>query len=440
MKKIFAAFLTLFILGSAPAFARVDIATLPRPDGVELIIYNGADLTLVRETREIVLEKGANTLRFSWAGTLIDPTSLELRPLAMGDKIWVQSLEYPPNLKDMGLWRIESQVQGPVAFEVSYFTSGLSWRAFYEATLAQNEKTMSLDGFVRVENRSGADFVDAKVRLVVGRINLLDRIADLARRSSPYGRPDAPVAPAPAGLAERREMMMMAKSAMDAEYAPPAIEVQGFSEYFLYTIEGKHNLQNNWGQRLSVFSAPAAPVVNDYQHDDERLGAAPMRFLSFINDKAHSLGQNPLPEGELRLFGVRDELGRLSFLARSKLSYSPVGGKVRLLIGPAQDVLVEVSLMDFSSDNYSFNKEGDISGWSETKRYEARIQNTRPLPVSVEVIRRIQGEAWSIKDAQKSPVHQIVDKNTVRYILNLAANQALTFGYTLSTRHGEQVD
>jgi hypothetical protein len=440
MKKIFATFLALLILGSAPAAARVDIATLPRKDSVELTIYNASDLTLVRETREIVLEKGANTLRFSWAGTLIDPTSLELRPLSMGDKIWVQSLEYPPNLKDIGLWRIESQVQGPVSFEVSYFTSGLSWRSFYEATLAQNEKTMNLEGFVKVENRSGADFVDAKVRLVVGRINLIDRISDLARRSPPYGRPDEPFAPAPARLAEQREMMMMAKGAMDAQYAPPAIEVQGFSEYFLYTIEGKHNLQNNWGSRLSAFSSPATPVVNEYSHDEERLGAAPMRFLGFVNDKAHGLGQNPLPEGDLRLFRIRDAAGRLSFEGRSRLSYSPVGGKVRLLMGAAQDVLVEVALMDFSSDNYIFNKDGDISGWSETRRYEASIQNTRPLPVTVEIIRRIPGESWSIKDAQKSPAHQRVDKNTVRYILNLKANQTITFGYTLSTRHGEQIN
>jgi hypothetical protein len=438
MKNFFAVLCILGFLWSAPALAGVDVSTLPRMDGVELTIYNAADLTLVREKREIVLEKGANALRFSWAGTLIDPTSLELRPLAMGDKIWVQSLEYPPGSKDVGLWRIESQVEGSVPFEVSYFTSGLSWRAFYEATLARDEKTMSLEGLVRVENRSGADFVDAKVRLVVGRINLLDRVADLARRSPPYGRPDEPAAPAPAEMAGRREMMMMAKSAMDAEYAPPAIEIEGFSEYFLYTIEGTQTLPNNWGRRLSSFSNPAAPVVNNFQHDEELLGTSPVRFLSFVNDKAHGLGQNPLPEGDLRLFRIRDESGRLTYEGRSRLSYTPVGGQARISLGPAGGVLVEVTLMDFASDNHQFNKDGDISGWSETMRYEARIQNTRPLPVAVEIIRRINTENWDIKDAQKGPVHQKVDKNTVRYILNLEANQTQTFGYTLSTRHGAQ--
>src|SRR5207244_9901908 len=50
-------------------------------DSVQLTIYNSADLTLVKETRFLTLRKGLNKLEFSWANTLIDPTSVEFRAL-----------------------------------------------------------------------------------------------------------------------------------------------------------------------------------------------------------------------------------------------------------------------------------------------------------------------------------------------------------------------
>ena len=40
---------------------------------------------------------------------------------------------------------------------------------------------MNLEGFVRVTNNSGEEYEDAQVRLVVGRINLVQKIAELAR-------------------------------------------------------------------------------------------------------------------------------------------------------------------------------------------------------------------------------------------------------------------
>ncbi|MGA2255270.1 MAG: hypothetical protein ABSG53_11455, partial [Thermoguttaceae bacterium] len=57
----------------------VDLSTVPARDTVKLTIYNSEDLTLVRETRKVTFKPGANPLQFSWANTLIDPTSVELR-------------------------------------------------------------------------------------------------------------------------------------------------------------------------------------------------------------------------------------------------------------------------------------------------------------------------------------------------------------------------
>ena len=40
---------------------------------------------------------------------------------------------------------------------------------------------MDLEGFVRVDNQSGEEYEDAQVRLVVGRVNLVEKIAQLAQ-------------------------------------------------------------------------------------------------------------------------------------------------------------------------------------------------------------------------------------------------------------------
>ncbi|MCK5174674.1 MAG: hypothetical protein KAR47_14870, partial [Planctomycetes bacterium] len=83
----------------APASA-IELVTLPRRDNVQITIYNSADLTLVRERRDLTLKRGWNWLQFMWAGTLIDPTSLSLEPLAHNSRIDIQQMVYPARLKD----------------------------------------------------------------------------------------------------------------------------------------------------------------------------------------------------------------------------------------------------------------------------------------------------------------------------------------------------
>ena len=75
--------LTILSLSSS-VWSKVDLVTLPGRDTVQLTIYNSADLTLVRESRALTLKKGINKLQFSWANTLIDPTSLEMFAVSRG--------------------------------------------------------------------------------------------------------------------------------------------------------------------------------------------------------------------------------------------------------------------------------------------------------------------------------------------------------------------
>src|SRR6266567_3350374 len=180
------AILALLMIAPLAAQARnVDLSTVPKRNTVQLTIYNSEDLTLVRETRAITFKKGANPLQFSWANTLIDPTSVELKFLTSAEKLEVLDTTFPHDKPQMLYWNVQSDFDGEATVEITYFTSGISWSADYICVADKEEKQVGIEGFVRVTNNSGEDYEDARVRLVVGKINLVEKIAELAQVSLP---------------------------------------------------------------------------------------------------------------------------------------------------------------------------------------------------------------------------------------------------------------
>jgi hypothetical protein len=412
----------------APASA-IELVVLPRRDKVQLTIYNSADLTLVRERRNLTLKRGWNWLQFMWANTLIDPTSLNLEPLAQADKIDIQQLVFPARLRELGRWLIRSEVRGQVPFEITYFTSGLNWRAFYMGTLAEDEKTMQLQGYVRVGNNSGEDYDNAQTRLIVGKIHQLDKVVELAKRRYPYGRP---------GVVEYDKAMRDLKLDVgfvsyafdafgddDAEGfgiaggRPKEIRKEGLSEYFLYTIEGTETIANKWGKRLISFDVDEVPVVNLYKYEEERYGRSIVRFLSFINDEEHKLGDTPIPGGLLKVYRNTDNQGHLSYTGRSSFKYIPVDEDVEL-------------------KNYMFDRKRNISGWDEVRKFKIEVRNTRDIGAKVEIKRNFPTQYWNLEKSGDFGEFEKVDLDTVKFTLILKPRSKQVFEYVLTTYHGER--
>src|SRR5215475_1955903 len=168
-------------LSSVARANNVDLSTVPKRDSVQLTIYNSEDLTLVRETRVVTFKKGVNPLEFSWANTLIDPTSVELKFLTHADKLDVLDTTFPHDKPQKLYWNVQSDMDGEATIQITYFTSGITWAADYVCIANKDEDQMGFEGFVRVTNHSGEDYEDAQVRLVVGTINLVEKIAQLAQ-------------------------------------------------------------------------------------------------------------------------------------------------------------------------------------------------------------------------------------------------------------------
>ncbi|MHC4463662.1 MAG: DUF4139 domain-containing protein [Planctomycetota bacterium] len=386
--------LLIIIAVASAAQAKVDLVTLPKRDTVQLTIYNSADMTLVRESRDLTLKNGENKLQFSWANTLIDPTSLEMLPKANADKIDIADLTYPPRVRNLGLWNIKSGVSGKVPVEITYLTSGLSWRAFYMGTLTEDEKTMRLQGYVRVTNNSGEDYENAQTRLIVGKVHILDEIAQLARRQYPYGKPGE-VVPMPratfrgAPVIDKQVTYLAAGRFDELARKPKEIKKEGLSEYFLYTIEGTETIPTGWSKRLLSFDVDEVPVINLYKYEEDRYGRSVVRFLSFKNDEEHKLGDTPIPGGMLKVYRGVDEQQHLGYVGQSNFKYIPVDEDVELNLGPVADVVVEPTLMDFQTEQYRFDGRGNVDGWDEIRKFEIEVRNTRDIHVKVEIQRNL---------------------------------------------------
>ena len=430
--------LTFLTVLTSVAFARINVVTLPGRDSVQLTIYNSADLTLVRETRYLTFRKGLNKLEFSWANTLIDPTSVEFRALTHADKVEVLDVSFPPRVTNTLEWRINSEVAGEVQVEIRYFTSGISWSADYVAEASRNEKQMDLAGSVRVTNNSGEDYENAQIRLVVGVIKLVEDIAQLARQ----GRPGQPMN-MPTTLAfdsldlkdrneARRALGALAKSAAQAEERPREIIKEGVSEYFLYTVEGRDTVPNGWSKRLPSFKAADVPVVSYYKFEREQWGDQVMRFYRFKNDKENKLGNEPLPDGDVKAFRFVTDDKLYSFVGRTSVKYIPIGEQVEMNLGNDPEVMCKPTLTNWEKTDIRFDDKGAVAGWAIKETWQIEMQNSKDIDITLDIRRNFSGD-WSLATDAK---YEKVDASKVKFVIPLKPREQQKLVYEVTTRYG----
>ncbi|MCP4710265.1 MAG: DUF4139 domain-containing protein [Planctomycetes bacterium] len=430
----------------APA-SNIELTVLPRRENVQLTIYDSADLTLVRDKRSLTMKQGWNWLQFSWEGTLIDPTSLSLEPKQQPDKITVEQLVFPPRWKNLGRWLIKSEISGQVDFEITYLTSGIDWRAFYMGTLSEDEATMRLQGYVRVNNNSGEDYEDAQTRLLVGKVHLLDEIAMLALRKEPYGSPvpTVVVSSHPLKWNESNVFFDGVRPPVTVDYSfsdrkwgvPKEIVKEGLSEYFLYTIEGTETIENEWGKRLPSFEVEKIPVESLYKYDEEQWGKQTVRFVTFANDEDHELGETPIPNGAVKIYGLADAEEHFKYVGGTNIKYIPVNEEVELNLGAAREVKVEPVLMESRTENYEFNNDRDqIIGREEIRTWRVTVNNTRRLPVEVEITRRFDTSHWKLEILEGQVSGNKHDVYHERFELRVGPQSERVFTYKVRTYYG----
>ena len=194
--------------------------------------------------------------------------------------------------------------------EVLYQTSGLTWHAEYIATLADDDRSLDLGGWVSVNNTSGATYRDAKLKLVAGAVH----------RATPAQ---------PLMMAARR-----VKGEAMTDIGAPQFEERGMFEYHLYDLSDRTTtLANNEFKQISLLSARSINTTKRYVYEG---GSAVAVELSIENSEASHLGM-PLPMGTVRVM-KRDKDGSLEFVGEDRIEHTPRDEKVTLHVGNAFDL------------------------------------------------------------------------------------------------------
>jgi hypothetical protein len=383
---------------ATPASAYVQLVTLPSRDSVQLTIYNSEDITLVRENRLLTFRQGLNRLEFSWSNTLIDPTSVQFQAKTNADKIEILDVSFPPNTPDTLVWHIDSKVSGKQQVEISFFTSGLAWKADYLVEADTSEKALDLSAHVTVTNQSGETYDDAQTRLVVGVVHLVEKIADLARRGREFPQESK---------AELRRSIQRADMLMEAEMPMPAaakmggakpkqVIKEGLSEYFLYTIEGTETIPHQWSKRLRSFRANNVPMKVFYRYEEEAYGDGVKRFYKITNDKKSKLGKEPLPDGALYVYRFLDPQHHYAFVGKSNTKYIPIDEEAEFDLGFDPDVRVTPRAMAYKKLHIEFDDKGNIKGHDEEQDMEILVENSKKRPVEIEIRLNLDGD-WDIR-------------------------------------------
>ncbi len=395
----------------------IDLSTLPDRDSVQLTIYNSEDLTLVRETRQISIKKGQNRLQFSWVNTKIDPTSVQLNIISHPIKLQLNNTTFPHDKPQMLYWHIMSSVESLVTVEISYFTSGISWRADYSAILSQSGKTMSMDSFVSVSNHSGEDYENAQVRLVIGKINLVEQVNALVGQAKNKKERQKSV--------KRKMHMRMATMAMSQESGiyPSMAAMDGevmeeekdvakdsLSEYTIFTIDGTETIPNQWSKRLRSGFAQDIDLNIIYRYRPREYGDQLARVLIFSNNKKSSLGDAPLPEGKIQLY-QKNKQNSLTYIAGVTLKYTSVDDKVELNTGVDPDIYFDLVTLKYWKDmiwmhyrkanvyrrigggHIIVDHNSRVAGWNEHQLFAQHLRNYTNKPINIEIRRVIKGDS-----------------------------------------------
>ncbi len=481
---------TLLLIGTfaAGVSAAVDLVTVPRREGVQLTIYNSEDITMVREHRLLTVKPGFNRIQFTWANTLIDPTSIDFRILDHQDQVDLVDTTFPSGRNDALQWHVASRFSGKIPVEIRYFTSGITWQADYVGIANEDVTELRLTGYVRVTNDSGELYDNAQTRLVVGTINLVEKIAELANRPPP-GTVDA----SGRDLHHWRALPPQSRARMQNELnktvgdyfgyeggalatgttaKPKQVVKQGLSEYFLFTIEGREDIKHQEPKRLVSMRVDEVPLECFYKLTDRDGGTQFTKFYRFKNIKLldddgqekelsamANLGLSPLPDGNVRLFSEyanRD----LAYVGGTTTKYVPIGDRVEVNVGRDADLTVVRRLKDQQISNvvarqYKRRLDNtyvlyyDLIDYDETFVYQEEIVSGKPVEAKTEIERHFDSNVvlwgsdgkpadWgSNEPGAYVDLHGIggrvekVDQNHVKYFLDLTPGEKRLVDYSV---------
>ncbi|MEP9410133.1 MAG: DUF4139 domain-containing protein [Candidatus Brocadia sp.] len=291
------------------------------------------------------------------------------------------------------VWYLSNEKAGKHSMETSYLTNGIGWHAEYVALVNECETTLDLSAWVSVNNQSGTDYENAKLKLVAGDIH---RVTPPPQRYIAY---------------EERARIKAAPA--------PQFEEKAFFEYRLYTLQRAATVKNNQVKQLSLFPTATTSVKKIYEYDGSRNEKRVNVKLEFINSEENGLGF-PIPAGKVRVY-KSDADRSVIFLGEDQIEHTPKDEKIRLYVGDAFDVVGERRQINYKQ----------LSDRAREETWQITLRNHKKENIEVVVIEHLWGD-WEIREP--SHAYNKKDANTLEFLIPLKQDAEITIKYTVLSR------
>jgi hypothetical protein len=339
----------------------------------------------------------SGVLMASRDNNLILKSDKGLIQIISNDSIENISLEQLPEdlvTKPTLVWLAQSEAAGKEKCQVTYTTAELGWKADYSAILNADENVLDISGWVTIDNKSGATYKDATIKLIAG---------DVRRVEEP----------------KIREMMEYRVAGMAAK--APAFEEKPFMEYHIYTLGRTSTINNNQTKQIE-FITPAlnVPAKKIYLYErDKKADKVQVKF-EFENKKGNGLGI-AMPKGKVRVF-KKDVDDMLEFVGEDLIDHTPKNEKLSLYIGDAFDIAVEYKLL-----------ESRVERKARWEKHSIELRNRKDTAVTVLVDEKFSGWVnWNIEQSTQPYVKK--DATTARFTVEIVADSNATVEYSVMQR------
>jgi hypothetical protein len=286
------------------------------------------------------------------------------------------------------IWNIISDISDKHLCELTYLTKGINWHADYVAVVDDKDKSLDITGWVTIDNKSGATYKNAKLKLIAGDIHLL----------------------------KPKEVVRMAMYEAGVRAAVEEFKREALFEYHMYTLIRPTTLKDRQTKQINLLSSNDVPCKKIFTYNGARDGKKVRVNLEFINSKKHGLGM-PLPKGKFRVYKA-DKEGSLQFIGEDEIDHTPKDEEIRIYIGAAFDIIGERKMIESHK----------IARKVREDTYEIAIRNHKDEDIEVLVIEPQHGDWKVIKTTHD---YNIKDAFTLEFKIKIKKEEKEIIKYTV---------
>ena len=319
-------------------------------------------------------------------------------------------------LKPTLQWLLASDKPGPLRAEFSYVTGGLTWEADYNIVAPEKGDAVDVIGWITMDNQSGKDFENARIKLMAGDVNKIQPGQEYAARA------------------------MAGMVVVNGTMSPPVSE-KAFDEYHLYTLARSTTLHDRETKQVEFVRAANVATKQLYIYDGVKIDSNRYNgwnwetirnnaeygtesnpkiwvMREFANSESNHLGM-PLPKGRVRFYRRNDD-GQMEFTGENVIDHTPHNETVRVYTGNAFDLTGERRRTDYRLD---------LNRQRLDETFEIKVRNHKKEPVEIRVVEHLyRWITWEIS-AHSDPFKK-TDSKTIEFPVTIAPEEEKTITYT----------